>query len=153
MSAADRAKSGPGLATQLEDLLDDTGFDIATLSRDPEGDRSDGLGGPFEHLASFKINGQTLDLQMERVELKPGLRVWLVSAPSVVLIPTAHKILDETAFEKKLPQQLVTLEILDTPVWRWIALILVAAVLWSLAPSGGTARRLPGVCAGLWMCL
>ena len=43
LSPADRAKQGPDLARQLEDLLDDTTFDIATLSRDPNGDISDGL--------------------------------------------------------------------------------------------------------------
>ena len=43
MSPADREKEGPQLAQQLEDLLDDTPFDIATLSRSPEGDLSDGL--------------------------------------------------------------------------------------------------------------
>jgi MscS family membrane protein len=37
-----RARNGPELARQLEDLLDDTPFDIMTLSRDPEGDQSDG---------------------------------------------------------------------------------------------------------------
>jgi MscS family membrane protein len=36
---------------------------------------------------------------------------------------------EDTAFEKKLPQTLVTFEILDTPVWRWIALILMALAL------------------------
>src|SRR5579872_239939 len=34
---SDRAKNGEELAKQLEDLLDDTTFDIATLSRNPEG--------------------------------------------------------------------------------------------------------------------
>src|SRR5260370_30072796 len=43
MPPEERAKNGPELARQLEDLLDDTPFDIATLSRNPEGDRSDGL--------------------------------------------------------------------------------------------------------------
>lgn len=135
MSAADRAKSGPDIARQLEDLLDDTGFDIATLSRDPEGDQSDGLGGAFEHLDTFKVDGRTLDLQLERVQLKPGLRVWLVSAASVALIPAAHKILAETPFEKELPQQFVTLEVLDTPVWRWIALSIIAVLLWFLTSA------------------
>jgi MscS family membrane protein len=36
----------------------------------------------------------------------------------------------ETPFEKRLPQVLVTYELFDTPVWRWIALALAAAVLW-----------------------
>jgi hypothetical protein len=41
MSPAARAKDGFELALQLEDLLDDTSFEITTLSRDPEGDQSE----------------------------------------------------------------------------------------------------------------
>jgi MscS family membrane protein len=48
MPAGTRAKEGPELARQLEDLLDDTPFDITTLSRDPEGDQADGLAPAFD---------------------------------------------------------------------------------------------------------
>src|SRR5579859_4291486 len=131
MSAADRAKSGTDLAMQLEDLLDDSTFDIATLSRDPEGELSD-LSPNIDKLASFTVNGQTIVLQLERIEPRPGDHIWVVSAPSVALIPKAHQAVAESPFEKKLPQALVTFEILDTPVWRWIALVLAAVVLWFL---------------------
>jgi MscS family membrane protein len=140
---ADRAKNGPDLARQLEDLLDDTPFDIATLSRAPEGDQSDGLASSFEQLDTFHVNGQTLDMQLERVDLRPGIPVWLVSAPSVAMIPAAHQLVAETPFEKKLPQSLVTFEVLDTPVWRWIALILMGAVLWVVC--GFVSRALVAV--------
>jgi MscS family membrane protein len=70
----DRATKGPQLAQQLEDLLDDTPFDIATLSRDPEGDLSDGLSPSREGLATFQLEGKPLELDLERVELKPGFR-------------------------------------------------------------------------------
>lgn len=133
MSPAARAKDGPELARQLEDLLDDTPFEITSLSRDPEGDQSDGLSPDFERLDTFHVDGQTLELQLERVELRPGFHVWLVSADSVAMIPKAHQAVAETPFEKKLPQQLVTFEILDTPVWRWIALLGMALALWIVA--------------------
>jgi MscS family membrane protein len=130
MPAGARAKDGPDLARQLEDLLDDTPFDITTLSRDPEGDQADGLPPAFDRLASFQVGGQTVELQLERVEPRSGDHVWVVSADSVARIPTAHQAVAETPFEKKLPQVLVTFEILDTPVWRWLALVVVAAALW-----------------------
>jgi MscS family membrane protein len=129
MPADERAKQGPQLAAQLEDLLDDTPFDITTLSRDPQGDTADGLSTARERLATFQVNGQSLELQLERVELRPGNHVWLVASDSLPLISKAHQLVAETAFEKKLPQALVTVEILDTPVWRWIALILAALML------------------------
>jgi MscS family membrane protein len=46
------------------------------------------------------------------------------------LIPKAHQLIRESPLESKLPQSLVTLELFDTPAWRWIALLLIAAVLW-----------------------
>jgi MscS family membrane protein len=51
---------------------------------------------------------------------------------SVPLIPLAHQTVAETEFERKLPQKLVTVEVLNTPVWRWIALIAMAVILWFL---------------------
>jgi MscS family membrane protein len=133
MPPAQRAKDGPELARQLEDLLDDTPFDITMLSRDPEGDQSDGLPDNRELLDKFEIDGQNLELQLERAELKPGFHAWLVSADSIPLIPKAHQLVAETPFEKKLPHQLVEFEVFDTPVWRWLALAIMAAVIWFAA--------------------
>ena len=150
MPAAQRATDGPQLAMQLEDLLDDTPFDITTLSRDAEGDLSDSNSPDLDHLATFEVGGKSVELQLQRVQLGQGLHVWLVSSDSVVLIPTAHQVLGETAFEKKLPQVLVGFEILDTPVWRWIALALMGAILWFVAGAVAWAlvhamRRLPSL--------
>ena len=134
MSPADRAKEAPELARQLEDLLDDTPFDITMLSRDPHGDQSDGLSADRERLDTFQVDGQTVELQLERVQIKPpGIHVWLIASDSIPLIPKAHAVVSETAFEKKLPQQLVQFEVADTPVWRWIALTIMALVIWMLA--------------------
>ena len=128
---ADRDKGGLDLARQLEDLLDDTPFDIATLSRSAEGDMGRGLPGTRQHLLTMEVGGQTLQLQLERAEVSRGLKVWLVSADSVALIPKAHQILNETSFEKKLPQVLVMHEVLDTPLWRWIALLGSGLLIWT----------------------
>src|SRR5271167_2235275 len=133
MSSADREKNGPEIARQLEDLLDDTPFDIATLSRSPLGDLDDGLAPGRERLLTFQVDGRPLQLELERVEFKPGLKVWLVSADSVPLIPRARQLLGETSLEKKLPQVLVTHEFLDTPLWRWIVLLLGGVVIWFAA--------------------
>jgi MscS family membrane protein len=133
MSASDRDKNGKDLARQLEDLLDDSPFDIATLSRNPLGDLDDGLPPSRERLIERQIDGRPLKLELERVELKPGLKVWLVSADSVPLIPEAHKLLGETPFERRLPQGLVTHEFLDTPVWRWLVILAGGALAWFAA--------------------
>ncbi len=116
----------------MEDLLDDAPFDITSLSREPEGNQTGGQSARHQHLATFNVDSQSLELQLERVQLKSGLRVWLVSAESVALIPKAHQAISESPFEKILPQELVTTEIFDTPIWRWIALLLMGTALWIL---------------------
>src|SRR5579859_7720028 len=55
MPPPQRTKDGPELAGQLEDLLDDTPFDIATLSRDPQGDQADGLAPAREVLDTVSV--------------------------------------------------------------------------------------------------
>src|SRR5580698_1949048 len=57
LTREERVQNGPELARQLEDLLDDTPFTLATLSRDPVGDQSDGLSSALEHLATFHVDG------------------------------------------------------------------------------------------------
>ena len=130
---SERDKTGPELARQLEDLLDDTPFDIATLSRTPDGDLGDNLPASRERLLMFQSGGQSFDLQLERVELKSGLKVWVVSSDSLPLIPRAHQLLQETSFEKRLPQVLVNVEFLDTPLWRWIVLLIAGVAIWFAA--------------------
>ena len=133
MSPADREKNGPEFARQFEDLLDDTPFDIATLSHNPVGDLDDGLPPDRELLLTFQADGRPVQLELEHTQLKNGLKVWLVSADSIPLISQAHQLLGETAFEKKLPQVLVTHEFLDTPLWRWIVLLLSGVLIWFAA--------------------
>ncbi len=133
MTPAARAQEGPALARQLEDILDNTTFELTSLSREPTGDDADGLSEDFDHLAAYLVAGQGIDLQLERIEIRTGVRVWIVSADSVALIPTAHQAVHETPFEQRLPQQLVTFELFATPVWRWIALLLASIAFWFAA--------------------
>jgi MscS family membrane protein len=133
MPPGERDKRGSQLAEQLEDILDDTSFDIATLSREPEGDLGDGLPPDREQLVTVRSGQQSVSLEMQHVEFRNGMRVWLVSSDSLDKIPQAHQLLTETPIEKKLPQALVTHEVLDTPLWRWIFLIAGGLVVWVVA--------------------
>jgi MscS family membrane protein len=134
LSADQRFKDGPQLAQQLEQLLDrDARFDVASLSRNPEGDQSDGLSPDREHVDSFTVNGQTLELELERVTLRPGLSVWLFSSDSVQRIPQLARLLNDSPIEKNLPEPLVSWKLIDTSLWRWIALVLLVMVLAALS--------------------
>ncbi len=125
-----RSKGGPQLAQELEQVLDrDVRFDVASLSGKEEGDQTDGLAPNRERVDSFELNGREVELGMERVTLKSGLRVWLFSSDSVALIPQLARLESDSPIERHLPQPLVDWKVIDTPIWRWIALALLAAVL------------------------
>jgi len=134
LSPEQRLTNGPQLAQQLAQILErDPQLDIASLSRDPQGDLKDGLSPNKEDVDSFTVNGQTLTLQLERVTLKSGISVWLFSSNSVALIPRLARVTSESPIEKHLPDPLVNWKLVDTPIWRWIALAVLALALASIS--------------------
>lgn len=130
LSHEQRVKEGPRVAQQLGQLLDrDPAFDVAALSRNPEGGHEDGLAPNRERVASFKVGKQAAELQLERITRRSGVGVWLFSADSVALIPKLALVTSDHPLEKYLPAPLVNLTLLDTPLWSWIALILLGTAL------------------------
>jgi MscS family membrane protein len=124
-----RATQGAELAKQLGLLLDrDPHFEVERLNNTPEGNLRESLGADRESLDTFNLNGRLVSLQMQRV-IQNGVNVWLVSADSVTHIPELSVLLRESAFEKKLPAPLVSIKWLDTPLWAWLALVLLALLL------------------------
>jgi MscS family membrane protein len=129
-----RLKGGAELARQLEAILDsDTQFDVGDLSRNPEGDTSDNLAPNRDRIDTFHVQGQKLELDLERVTLHSGLSVWVISSGSVARIPMIAQMTDSSAIERHLPLPLVNWQLIDTPLWRWIGLAFLAAALAALS--------------------
>lgn len=129
-----QSQDGPQLAQQLEQILDrDVEFDVASLSGSVEGDRADGLAPDRERVETFRLNNHEVDLDLEHVTLPSGLAVWLFSSDSIALIPQLAKLFSDSPIERHLPQPLVDWKLVDTPIWRWIALAVLAAVLGPLS--------------------
>jgi MscS family membrane protein len=130
LSAKRRASEGSELAQDLKTLLDrNYRFQLSKLSDSPDGDKNDALAPNIDELATFDLNGETVKLNLERVNQQPGGLVWLVSSDSVSLIPELNAYLGESALEKHLPSALVNTKLLGTPLWVWLALVLLAVVL------------------------
>jgi len=125
-----RLADGTELARQLETILDrDTQFDVGNLSRDPEGDIADNLAPNRDRVDTFHVNGQTLELDLERVTLHSGLSVWLFSSDSIARIPLIAQMTNNSVIERHLPLPLVNLQLIGTPLWRWIGLVVLAFAL------------------------
>lgn len=129
-----RAQEGPGLAKDLEDLLNSAaGFDVLQLSQDAQGNLSDDPDPNIEHVTTITSNGQRFTIELERQHPATGLAIWVFSAattaeiPKFVPIPSA-----ESKIAARLPRFLVATLMLDTPLWKWIALLLAAIVLFAI---------------------
>ncbi len=125
-----RADEGPQLARQLESVLDrDPGFDVASLSREKDGDISDGLPPNSDLVNTFTVDGQKQQLTLEHKTLRSGVQIWLFSPDSVRLIPKLAAMSTGSPIDRYLPPPLVNWTLVDTALWRWIAIFLLAVLL------------------------
>jgi len=129
-----RLSDGSRLAQQLGRILDrDAAFDVADISRDPQGDLTDGLPADRERIGSYRVGDKKLELQLERTTFRSGLSVWVFSSDSVDLVPQIAQLTGDSWIEKYLPTPLVAWNWGGTPAWRWIALGLVVLVVVALS--------------------
>jgi MscS family membrane protein len=125
-----RLEQGQQLARQLALVLDrDARFDVASLSRESNGDPDDNLPPDRDLLDSLDVNGKPVQFSLERTTLRSGVVIWLLSPESVDLIPQLTTSTSTSPIEKHLPPPLVNWTLVDTALWRWIAMALLIAVL------------------------
>jgi MscS family membrane protein len=133
ISERDRAKTGPDLAKRLEAILNsDSRFNVLGLSRAPEGDLTDDADPNREHVLAIPQDGKNLTLDLQRATLQ-NRPVWIFSADTVAALPTIHVSTVPSAIERYLPPFLVSSALLETPLWKWIVLVLLAGLMLSLS--------------------
>lgn len=121
--AKTRSADGVQLARKLEAALNsDSQFDPLRLSGQPQGNLADQTNPAVEHVATINQNGHAYQIELERVELQANQEVWLFSAQTVAELPTLALNSSESAIEARLPRFLVQITLLETPIWKWIAL-------------------------------
>jgi len=132
LAAQRRAERGRELAQELEAILNsDTRFDVLRLSQDAQGDLSDDPNPALEHVTTIISNDQSFPIELERVELQPGNPVWLFSSNTVAEIPDITPSTTNSAIEARLPRLLVSIRFLDTPLWKWLALLILAVLVFA----------------------
>ncbi len=135
LSPQNRAQRGPELAKNLEAILNSAPlFSVLRLSRNAEGDLSDDSDPSREHITSITQGAQTVTLDLERVSLQAGTpEIWLFSPDTVVAIPKLKPSAAPPAVAHYLPHFLVSATLLETPLWKWAALVLAVLLLVSLS--------------------
>jgi len=128
--ARTRTARGIELAKQLEAILNaDTRFDVLRLSQQPQGNPNDETNPTIEQVTSVSTDNHTFPINLERVELQANQWIWLFSAPTVAEIPGLTPNTTESTIEARLPRLLVQNKLVDTPIWKWLGLLIVAALI------------------------
>jgi MscS family membrane protein len=129
-SPEERRKEGPKLAQQLGQALDsDPQFDVAAVSPNPEGDPKDGADANRYRVVSMHLGGKAVDVELERTQLRSGTWVWRFAPETVGLIPMLAQQTAASPLERYIPLPLERATFLDTALWQWIALLVVAVAL------------------------
>jgi MscS family membrane protein len=130
-----RGQRGPDLARQLDAVLNaDARFSVFRLSRDPQGGLSDNSGAARIHIASAMEGAKPVTVDLARVAPSPGAApVWLFAAETVFDAPRMSTSSAASGIARRLPPFLSTVQIAETPLWKWIALLLGALVLFAVS--------------------
>ena len=125
-----READGPKLAKQLEAALNSNSrFNVLRLSDKAEGDLSDDPNPEVEQVTSVTRSVGKISIDLEKVSQAAGLKVWLFSPATVAAIPRLEATSAPSSLERRLPHFLVANALLETPLWKWIALIALASLI------------------------
>ena len=122
------------LAKDLEYLLNSAAsFDVLHLSQDPQGDLSDDSSPNIEHVTTIQADGRPFGIDLQRNQPANGPAIWVFSSSTTEGISRIMPFVEaQSKFESRLPRFLVEVHPLDTPLWKWIALLLFAFLLVAL---------------------
>lgn len=141
LSRRERATNGARLAHQLHELMNQAFVGrIGAVSDNPEGSTQSGVPQDRERIGAFHINDIEKNVDLVHVSDPSAGGIWLFSSSTLADVPTFFSQIEGSKIESELPRFLVTEQLFSTPLWRWIAFLLL--IFPALALSWGIVRLL-----------
>lgn len=122
------------IAKRLQRILDQNGKMQANslISEQPDGDDKDGLDPGVDNVGSFKLEGKTFPVFVEKTTTEEGARVWLFSSKTLDELPE-----EETeriiSINTVLPVLLVENELWGVPLGHWLTMLVLMVVSYFVA--------------------
>ncbi len=152
---ARQPEEGALLARRLKIVLDRTFWvNPEAISNDPAGVPEAGLEPDQEKLTAIDLNGQSVDILLNRVHTETG-SVWVFSRATVAAIGPLYKTYGFGWLGDHLPAFFFSLELGEVQLWQWIGLAVLLVVGWIIAhllarPLLGLLKRATGRTAVSW---
>ena len=130
IGAREREREGPQLAKDLESILNSAAnFDVLRLSQEPQGNLADDPDPNLEKVTTIRGSGQSYTIELTKTQA--GL--WVFSAETTARLPDLVAIPGpQSRIEARMPGFVVHTLLWETALWKWIALLLAAFVLFLL---------------------
>ncbi len=127
--------NGAAAAQALQRLLDQHSRTLprSWISDSPDGELEDELPPNLERVGTATVNGEEIDLLLEKTEGPTGGPIWLFAAETIVRVPLQADAPSATVLEKTLPDVLEENRWGGVPVGHWLGMLLVAVVAYLLA--------------------
>ncbi|WP_240337019.1 mechanosensitive ion channel family protein [Rufibacter psychrotolerans] len=134
-STLQQDQQGATLAHALQRLLDQGGeiFPYALLSDTYGGQEDDNLGPNLERVGTATINGESIDLILEKTESPEGGPIWLFSSQTVQRIPPVIEQASKPIADRVMPDIVVEKKWEGVPIGHWLAVLLIAVFAYALA--------------------
>ena len=121
------------LAQKLGIVLDRKLFtSLDRLSRDPGGNRDDGLI-DRDRIGVVESPTGNVEIFVDRVSRGQGTLIWLFSSSTLREIPRLYGEIEPPWIEAFVPEQLRTTRWLAIPLYRWLAVLLLIPLIFGLA--------------------
>ncbi|HEU0007213.1 MAG TPA: mechanosensitive ion channel family protein [Terriglobia bacterium] len=122
------------LARQLGVILDrKLSVRLSALSDKPDGNPDDGLRPNRDLLGIIPSDLGNVDVLLDRVQRGKDRPIWLFSSESLQEVPRLYGELEETWFERYVPEQLRTRRLFFIPLYQWIEALLGLPLILGLA--------------------
>jgi small-conductance mechanosensitive channel len=118
-----QAKDGPTLARELAYVLDRKVIvDPSKLSDAPEGSSTGPSG--TELVATITMDDEPVPITLARVRFDDGVQRWIISRPTVAMVPELWTEFGPTDWQERLPPSLQRFKLFGVAAWQWIGLLL-----------------------------
>lgn len=147
LSNYERLTTGAELARKLHTLMDNAFLGrVGAIRNQPEAPVQPGVSQDHEEIGVFRLNGTETPVELVRVSDPRAGDIWLFSSETMAQVPGLFDQIDRDKVGSHLPRVLSTTRVFRTPLWRWIAFLLLIpiafGVSWFVVKVASKGRRL-----------
>jgi MscS family membrane protein len=134
LSNDEREEEGESIARQLHALVDHAFVGrVGPVTDHREGSTESGVSHNRERIGEFRLPGNDVNVELVRVSEAGSDDIWLFSSQTLAAVPELFTQLEVSRIDSGLPSFLVTERVFSTPLWRWIAFLLLIPASLGLA--------------------